>query len=176
MELVFLLLLIGAVVAVGVKVYNQISPLWHRIDEASANIDVIMNKRNELTRRLSDIAGRYVGHERLVQLQVSSDRNRALAPAGQTTIFFAGLAASFPELRADQTYLRLMNELTALEGEVQSKYEIYNATAREYNATRASIPALLFVGLMGFTQARYLEPSARYQAAPGPPRNRMRIR
>ena len=174
MELGFFLLLLIGVVVGSIKAYNELNPLWHRIDEASANIDVMIHKRNELTRRLNDIAEHYVGHERLIQLRASSDRNRE--PTGPTTFFFAGLAASFPQLRADQTYLRLMSDLTALESEVQRKYETYNASAREYNAARASLPNLLFVGLMGFNQIGYLEPSTRYPTPPTPQRNRIRIR
>lgn len=166
MELLLLLVMLAAVTAGGVIIYNDVNPLWHRLDEARANIEVVMHKRTQLTQRLVEIASRYVGHEQLVHLQISNDRSRvgrgAPGSAAQTMIFFAGLAASFPDLKADQTYLRLMGDLTILEGEVQTKYEFYNATAREYNAKRASLPTLLYAGFLGFTAAKYLEPSLWY--------------
>jgi len=177
MEVFLGLLLVIAIAGLGVKVYNDLNPLWHRIEEAAANIEVVLTKRAQLTTRLSEIAGRYVGHERLIQLQISADRARAgqaLGPGGQAMNFFAGLASNFPGLRADQTYLRLMNDLSSLEGEVQNRYELHNAQAREYNARRSSLPTLLYAGLLGFNSARYLDPSSRYQL--NPPRNRLRIR
>jgi LemA protein len=177
MEVFLGLLLAVAVVGLGIKVYNDLSPLWHRIEEAAANIEVVLNKRIQLTNRLSEIAGRYVGHERLIHLQISADRaraGRALRQGGQGINFFTGLASSFPELRADQTYLRLMTDLSSLEGEVQNRYELHNSRAREYNAKRSSLPTLLYAGFLGFNIVRYLDPSARYQL--NPPPHRLRIR
>jgi LemA protein len=166
MEILFVLVVLAGITAGGIIIYNDVNPLWHRLDEARANIEVVMHKRTQLTQRLVEIASRYVGHEQLVHLQISSDRTRVgrlpFVQPGQAMIFFAGLAANFPDLKADQTYLRLMGDLTVLEGEVQNKYEVYNANAREYNARRASLPTLLYAGALGFTVAKYLEPSLWY--------------
>jgi LemA protein len=172
MEVVLLIVMLLGLVAFGVIIYNDVNPLWHSLEEARANIEVVMNKRAQLTQRLVDIASRYMSHEQKVFLQISGDRTRIgrtqipIGRSGQTPAqavnFFAGLAASFPDLKADQTYLRLMGDLTVLEGEVQNKYEIYNSHAREYNAKRASLPTLLYAGSLGFTVAKYLEPSLWY--------------
>lgn len=146
--------------------HNNLNQFWHHTNEARANIEVVLNKRRMLTARLIEIAGQYVGHERLIHLQVSADRTRAgqvaatgAGQAGPAIAFFAGLAADFPALRADQTYLRLMSELTILEGEVQNRYEIFNAAARKYNEARMSLPTVLLAGSLGFNSIPYLEPT-----------------
>src|SRR5262245_2207229 len=122
MEIILVVILALFVIGFGIKAYNDLNPRWHEVEEAVANIEVALTKRTQLTTELSTRAAPYVGHERFIQLQVSADRARAgqaMGPAGQGMNFFAGLAASFPELRADQTYHRLMNDLTSLETDVQ---------------------------------------------------------
>ena len=66
--------LVGAIAWGWAQMYNQVNPLWHRINETAANIEVVLNKRLQLINGLTEIASRYVGHEQLVHLQVSADR------------------------------------------------------------------------------------------------------
>jgi LemA protein len=173
MELFVLLILIVGAAAFGIPIYNSINPLWHRLDEARANIEVVMHKRTQLTNRLVEVAARYVGHEKLIHLQISSDRTRAgqvatagMGQSGQVMTFFAGLAANFPELKADQTFRQLMSDLTVLETEVQNRYELYNSNAKEYNALRTSLPTYIYASILGFEKANYLEPSLWYPSRP----------
>lgn len=146
----------------GIVIYNQVNPLSHQLQEAEANIEVAMQKRNTLANALLDVAERYAGHEKVIHFRVSKDRRTAghYQRAGQAIVFVAQLAATtFPALKADQTYLRLMDDLRSLESELQSRYETYNGHAREYNAKRASFPAILFADILRFPRAIYLDPS-----------------
>jgi LemA protein len=173
MEVLLIFVLVVALIVVGVIVYNDLNPLWHKLDEAKANIEVVMHKRTQLTNRLVEVAGRYVGHEQMIHLQISADRARAgqaanagMGPTGQAMTFFTGLAASFPDLKADQTYRQLMGDLTVLETEVQNRYEVYNNNSKEYNARRTSLPNYIFASTLGFEQAKYLDPSLWYSNSP----------
>ena len=146
---------------VAVVIYNDINPLNHRLHEAEANIEVAMQKRNNLANALLEVAARYSNHEALIQLRVSKDRRHAgyYQRAGQAIVFVTQLATNFPALRADQTYLHLMDDLRGLETELQSRYETYNGYARDYNARRTRFPAILFADVLNFRKAIYLDPS-----------------
>lgn len=169
--LTVILLLVAAYF--GWHIYNEINPLWHKLDEAKANIEVVMHKRTQLTKRLVEVASQYVGHEKLIHLTISADRaklaqvgTQVLGPTGQTAAFFSNLAATFPDLKADQTFRHLMADLTVLETEVQNRYEGYNNSAKDYNAKRTSLPTYLYASFLGFNQASYLDPSLWYSARP----------
>ena len=53
------ILLVGGTIAFAITTYNEMNPLWHRIDEAAANIAVVLHKRKRLTDRLGEVAARY---------------------------------------------------------------------------------------------------------------------
>ena len=74
MEMVIFFVFVGAIVWGWAHIFNQVNPLWHRVNETAANIEVVLNKRLQLINSLTAIASRYVGHEQLVHLQVSADR------------------------------------------------------------------------------------------------------
>ncbi len=157
---VFVLVVILAIIFAwsAIVIYNKVNPLKHRLNEAEANIEVMMQKRMNLAEALLDVAERYAGHEKLIHLRMSRDR-RDYQRTKQAILFVTQLVTTYPALKADQTYMRLMNELQSLEAELQSRYETYNSHAREYNQTRTSFPAILFANVLSFSKANYLEPS-----------------
>ena len=169
MALVVMLGLATAAIIMGVNIYNEVNPLKHKTDEAAANIEVTMNKRLQLTNRLVEVAQRYANHEQTIQLRVSGDRsgigwNRpsSFGQSVQTINLVTALAAGFPDLKADQTYNRLMTELSALESDIQNAYQSYNSHAQIYNTKCASFPVLLVASLFGFNSVPYLDPSMWY--------------
>lgn len=177
-------LLFGALVwwlvATGARIYNTINPLKHSADEAEANIEVVMHKRVNLSQRLVAIAERYAGHEKLIHIHIAdsfSAGRPAQSPFAQSknaVAVVAGLAMQYPALKADQTYLRLMDDISSLDSQLQSKYEQYNNVAKSYNALRASFPAVLFSSFFGFEQLRYLDPTMWYPR--GLPRGSSQLR
>lgn len=159
--IVFSFFMLIVAVWAGIVIYNDVNPLWHRLHEAEANIEVAMQKRMTLADALLDVAERYAGHEKVIHLRVSKDRRAGghYQQAGQAIVFVTQLATTFPALNADQTYLRIMDDLRALENELQLRYETYNSSAREYNAKRTKFPAIAFADILNFPKATYLDPS-----------------
>ena len=62
-----------------------------------------------------------------------------------------------PELKANAAYQQLMNQINAVEGELQNKREIYNHVTQTYNSERLQLPTVLFAGLLGFKEALYFD-------------------
>ena len=168
--LIIFLLFAGLIVAVvhGISVYNRLNPLREELKEAEGNIEVVMHKVKDLTEKLVSLASRYGFHEQNVHLQVSADRRKAQESIYQRTMqaitMISGFADSFPTLKADQTYLRLMGDLSVLAGETQQKYEDYNRRAKIYNTERTAFPAVISSSILGFTKASYLNPTRWYPA------------
>ena len=122
-----------------------------------------------LTEKLFALATRYGFHEQNIHLQISRDRRKAQESIYQRTLqaitMISGFADNFPTLKADQTYLRLMGDLSVLAGETQQKYEDYNRRAKVYNTVRTGFPAIIMSDMMGFTKASYLNPTRWYPAS-----------
>lgn len=165
---VFISLLIVALAVGGIAVYNVLNPLREELREAEGNIEVCMHKEADLTQKLAELAARYGFHEQNIFLQISRDRCKAEQTMFQQTLqaitLISGFADSFPSLKADQTYLRLMGDLERSATEAQQKYEDYNRKAKVYNTTRTSFPTIAVAGALGFTKASYLNPTRWYPA------------
>ena len=163
--LLFWIIVLAVVAAVVLaKSYNSLQSLANRVKEAGSNIKVMLKKRLELANRLIDIASGYGSHEKLVHLKVSQDMAAGISSlaqsyreSSQALTYVSQLADKFPELKADRTYLQLMDDLKVIEGELQSKRETYNAFVRDYNIKRTSIPAVFYSRAMGFNTAPFLD-------------------
>lgn len=161
--LVWTLVIAGVVGFFLAKSYNSLQRLAQYVREAKSNILVNLKKRLELTNKLIDIAQGYAGHEKLVQLKVSQDmaESTSLATTYQRTGValsqISAVAERFPDLKANGTFLKLMEDIKSIEGDLVNKRESYNATCREYNTARTTIPTIFFSRLMGFTEASYLD-------------------
>jgi LemA protein len=161
-DALFSLFVVVAVASIGYRSYNALNARRHAVEETAANVGVVVSKRNSLSERLAQIVERYVGHERFMHLSVHTDSIRStlddISPRGSRLTVFSELGSTYPELKADVTYTRLMGELTTLESEVQNRIEQQNCATREYNTLRSSLPTILFASLLGFRPAHYTEP------------------
>jgi LemA protein len=162
----------GVTVLLAFMAQHALSSLAERVAEAEANIEVVQQKRLRLVRELVEVASRFASHEQLIHLTVSSDMKASTESAlggysqtVQTIALVTRLADAFPQLKADQTYLQLMRDLSGIENEVQSRYEVYNSRVRDYNTKRNQFPAFMVADIIGFRSARYLEPSPWYPTA-----------
>lgn len=167
--IIFLFFAMAVAAAVHwISVYNKLNPLREELKEAEGNIEVVMHKVAGLTEKLIALASRYGFHEQNIHLQISANRRKAQESIYQRTMqaitLISGFADNFPTLKADQTYLHLMGELSVLATETQQKYEDYNRRAKVYNTQRTGFPAVISSGILGFTKASYLNPTRWYPA------------
>jgi LemA protein len=170
----------GAIVAFIIGVYNKLVTLRNRFKNAFSQIDVQLTRRHELIPNLVETAKGYMKHERDTLEAVIQARNQAMAaqkaaaahPEDASAIkglmgaetmltgalgkFFA-LSESYPDLKADQTMMNVMEELTSTENKVAFARQAYNDSVMTYNTQREVFPNNVVAGTFNFREAQLFE-------------------
>jgi len=180
-----------AVVAVwATGVFNGLTRKRNGYRNAFAQIDVQLKRRYDLVPNLVETVKGYAKHERETLEAVVKARNvaaaaaEAAAKAAGDPDAMARLAQSeaalggalsrllvtverYPELKANQNFLELQEELTATENKVAFARQAYNDAVTEFNNARSVFPTVLLAGAFGFPEAKLLEvESAEIREAP----------
>ena len=159
--------------------YNRLVRLRALVKEAFSGITVQLRRRADLIPNLVETVQGYAAHEREVFQQVTEAR-AATVKAGsveataQADAQMTGLigrlfavAEAYPDLKANQNFLQLQDQLASIEGELQSARRYYNATVRDLNSTIQSFPPVLIARPMGFTEEPfYQDDDPAIQSAP----------
>jgi len=131
-----------------IQTYNKLQSGKQSIIEQASNMQVSLQKRRDLASLILDIAQGFGDHEKLTHLKVSSSHDASSAS-------LAALSQSFPELKANETYIQLMKQLEELENNISRKRESYNKTVKIYNSYRSSLPTMLVANKLNFESAPY---------------------
>lgn len=164
--LVALVVIVGVV---GIVLYNQLVSLRNRIENAWAQIDVQLHRRHDLIPNLVETVKGYAAHERETLDAVIKARNAAMSASGPReqareenaltgalrSIF--ALSEAYPELKANENFLNLQEELSGTEGRIAYARQFYNDTVYRYNTKIQSFPHLLIAKRMGFKEREYFE-------------------
>ncbi len=156
--------LIGLVVLIAfLFIYNSLIRLKNNIKKSWANIDVLLKQRSdELPNLIASVKG-YMDHERTTLealtkartdlLQASTLPKKAAADNTITqalkTIF--AVAENYPNLKANENFLKLQNRITALENELADRREFFNDSVNIYNIRIHSIPDVIVARMMNYT-------------------------
>ncbi|MCS7186459.1 MAG: LemA family protein [Armatimonadetes bacterium] len=157
-------LLVSVVVLViwAVAIYNRLVRLAMLADNAWSDVDVQLKRRYDLVPNLVETVKGYAAHERNTLEAVIRARNAALAAQNPEQRIEAenmltdalrqifALAEAYPDLKANQNFLALQQELSAIEQDIANARRYYNAVVRDYNTRLASIPDGLIAALVGF--------------------------
>ena len=160
MTIAFIVLFIVVVglIAWAVGVWNSIVRLENRIDNAWSQIDVQLKRRLDLIPNLVEAVKGYAAHEREALERVVQARNQALSARGpkeqgqaQNVVTDAlrqlfALSESYPDLKANQNFLQLQEELTATEDRIAYARQFYNDAVLAFNNKIETFPGLLFKG------------------------------
>ena len=160
-----LLLLIVFLIAT----YNGLVQLRNRIEAAWAQIDVQLKRRFDLIPNLVETVKGYAAHEQGTFEKVTQARTMAMnatgpAEAAQADNVLSGalkslfaVSEAYPDLKANQNFLNLQEELTATEDKISYARQFYNDTVYKYNTKIQSVPANLIAGPFHFTEREYFE-------------------
>lgn len=167
------LIVIGAIVLVifiaGVAMYNTLVRLNVRTDEAWSDITVQLKRRLDLIPNLVNTVKGYAKHEAEVLENIAKERssivnNGSVQDAAQTENMLTGalksvfaVAESNPDLKANQNFLQLQDELVDTEDKIQAARRFYNGSARDLNTKILTFPTNLFAGLLGFKTREFFE-------------------
>jgi LemA protein len=171
--LIVLLLLYAA------GIYNRLVRLRALVKEAFSGITVQLRRRADLIPNLVQTVQGYATHEREVFEEVTKRRAEATSAASvqataQADAAMTGLlgrlmavAENYPELKANQNFLELQDQLSSIETDLQSARRYYNATVRDLNSTIQSFPPVLIARPAGFSEEPfYQDDDQSIQSAP----------
>ncbi len=167
-----LLIVLLVVAAVGlwlVFTYNGLITLRNRTDEAWSDIDVQLKRRYDLIPNLVNTVKGYATHEQATLEKVIAARNSAMGttdPAAKaqaenalsTTLrsIFA-LSENYPDLKANQNFLKLQDELSDTENKIQASRRFYNGNVRDFNTKLEVFPTNLIGKMLGFVKRSFFE-------------------
>ena len=166
-------IIVGAIVLLVVLVfilsYNGLVRLRNRIDNAWSQIDVQLKRRYDLIPNLVETVKGYAAHERQTLESVTQARANAInaqGPAQQAEAenvlsgalksLFA-VAEAYPDLKANQNFLSLQEELTSTEDRVAYARQFYNDSVLSYNNKLQTFPRNVIAGMFNFEKREYFE-------------------
>ncbi len=162
-----LLLVVVAVVVIGI--YNRLITLRNRVDNAWSQIDVQLRRRYDLIPNLVETVKGYAAHEKETLERVIQARNAAMSATtvgehSQTENMLTGalkslfaLAEAYPDLKANQNFMMLQEELSGTESKIAYARQFYNDSVMSYNTSQQTFPSNLLAGAFGFTPRDYFE-------------------
>lgn len=178
-----IIIVVALVIAVwAISIYNNLVRLRNNRENAFANIDVQLKQRHDLIPQLVATVKGYAQHERELLESVTRARAAAVNASGindkiiaenQLSSALAGLRVSleaYPELKANQNFLQLQNEISDIENKLAATRRFFNSATREFNNACQTFPSNLLAGSFGFhTEPMFEVPAAeraQYEAAP----------
>ena len=171
---VIVLLLIIWIVAT----YNGLISLRNRKDDQWSQIDVQLKRRADLIPNLVETVKGYAKHEKGTLEDVVKARNNfvtastpeeEMKASGEITQALSRLFAlseNYPDLKANQNFVSLQNDLKETEDKISIARQFYNDTVLSYNNKVEMVPSNIVAGLFGFKKAAFFEIEEADKAAP----------
>ena len=160
--------------------YNHFITLVQRTKEAWADIDVQLKRRYDLIPNLVESVKGYAAHEKGVFENVSAARSAAMSATGpeakgQAENMLAGalkslfaVAEAYPDLKANQNFLDLQNQLTDTENKIQAARRFYNGNVRDLSTAMQVFPGNIIASTFRIEPMQYFQLDAADQAAREP--------
>ncbi len=167
--MIITLILVVAVIWI-IAIYNNLIRLIQRSEEAWADIEVQLKRRYDLIPNLVETVKGYAAHEEGTLTKVVEARNMAMRANGniadqakaQNMITDAlksvfALSEAYPDLKANQNFLALQNELTDTENKIQAARRFYNGNVRDLNTAVMTFPGNTIANMFHFTKREYFD-------------------
>ncbi len=173
--------IIGLVILIAlifIIYYNRFVTLGNRIDNSLSQIDVQLRKRADLVPNLINSVKGYAKHEKGIMTEVTNARKafmsaktfegkvRAGAELQHALKSILAIAENYPQLRANENFLHLQQELAAIEDKIAYARQYYNDSILSYNNLTKRFPGIIFASVYGKTAKKYLEIPAETRAVP----------
>ncbi|MEK7136821.1 MAG: LemA family protein [Patescibacteria group bacterium] len=159
------------ILIVVVSVYNGLVAAQQRIQEAWSDIEVQLKRRYDLIPNVVEMVKGYASHERETFDRVIQARSQAMQPgsaadhakaenmlSGALKSLFA-LAEAYPDLKANQNFGKLQDELSDTENKIQAARRFYNGSVRDFNTKLVVFPSNVIAGFFGakFKEREYFD-------------------
>lgn len=162
---------VAAVLIVGflIATYNGLVTLRNRVEEAWSDITVQLKCRTDLIPNLVNSVKGYASHEKEVFEKVTEARSaimnaQGVADTAQAENMLKGalkslfaVAEAYPDLKANQNFLQLQQELVDTEDKIQASRRFYNGGVRDLNTKIQTFPTNVIAGMFGFSTKEFFE-------------------
>ncbi len=181
MTIIYVLIAVVVVVALWfIGTYNRFVSFINRAKEAWSDIEVQLKRRYDLIPNLVSTVKGYATHESSAFENVTKARSVAMGAGsleekGKAELGLASalksvfaIAEAYPELKANQNFLALQNELSDTENKIQSARRFYNGNVRDLNTMIEQFPGNIVAGIFKFSKIEFFELEADEQVAKEP--------
>jgi LemA protein len=176
--IIWISLIVVFLIAIAVYYFNKFVVLENRIENSTAQINVQLRKRADLVPSLVKTVKGYAKHEKEIMDEVTKARKEFLKGGDIKEKMQSGnklqdalksifaIAENYPELRANENFLHLQKELSAIEDKVAYARQYYNDSIMSYENASERIPGVFFFKLYGRKKKEYLKIPAEHKAVP----------
>ncbi|WP_369000162.1 LemA family protein [Candidatus Nanosynbacter sp. TM7-074] len=167
--LIVIVALLGMIIMFVIGSYNGLVTLRNRVEEAWSDITVQLKRRTDLIPNLVNSVKGYATHEKEVFEKVTEARSAIMNAQGVTDTAKAesmmegalkslfAVAEAYPELKANQNFLQLQQELVDTEDKIQAARRFYNGGVRDLNTKIQTFPANIVAGMFGFQAKEFFD-------------------
>ena len=167
-----ILILVALLTVVVVLLYNRLIRSRNRVSTAWSDIDVQLQRRHDLIPQLVKAVDAYVQYERATLEAVTelraeamrvvdvNARGKAEEELGAGVGRLLALAESYPDLKANENFMKLQAELVETENYLQFARRYYNGSVRDYNTMTETVPSNLVANAFGFDQREFFQKSS----------------
>jgi LemA protein len=169
--LLMLILFVIVVLLAAIVFYNKIILASQKVNEAWSDVDVQLNRRHDLIPNLVNTVKGYAKHEQELLEKVTKARTNALEhdkkdlsglgsiekEIGEDINSILMVAEAYPDLKANENFLKLQENLTETEDQIASSRRIYNANVASYNTLLQIFPLNFIAKIGGFKESSFFE-------------------
>lgn len=176
--IILILIIIIIIAIVLVKIYNDLVNLKNRVKNGYSQIDVQLKRRTDLIPNLIETVKGYAAHEKGVFEEVTKARSNIMNATsvkeaseannqltGALKSLFA-VAENYPELKSNENFVQLQNELTETEDKISYSRQFYNDTVLMYNNKCEQFPSNIIANAFNFNEADFFEAASGDREAP----------
>ena len=161
-----------------INVYNRLARARVLTEEGWSGIGTFLQQRNDVLPNLVEVVKGYVGHENKTLTDVIKARNESIAALtpeaqieaakhmGAAMINFKSLTEQYPDLKANENFLRLQSQVDEMEEKINQSRRYYNGTVRDYNTILVVFPNNVLAGTFGFKAAAFFQEDEAAKTAP----------
>ncbi|RMD45454.1 LemA family protein [Candidatus Pacearchaeota archaeon] len=170
--------IVALIAVIFIAYFNRFVRLSQQVDNALSQIDVQLKKRADLVPNLLEAVKGYMKHERKIIKEVTEARKALVLAKTPEKKMKAGaklqsalksifaLAENYPNLKANQNFIQLQEELSAIEDKIAYARQYYNDGIMTYNVMTETFPGRFFANLYGFKKKEYLKIPEEEKAVP----------
>ena len=166
--------ILALLIIIYIAIYNGLVGLRNQVKNAWAQIDVQLKRRFDLIPNLVETVKGYMEHERgtleavtkaralaeKVQTAGAGERAKAEGELGSALARLLAVAEAYPNLKANENFLALQEQLTSTENKISFSRQFYNDTVLRYNNQTQMFPSNIIAGMMNFKAGEFFETAA----------------